>query len=290
MPWLRLSFQVGREEVARWEEALEAAGACAVSLLAGEPAEEPVLEPGVGEAPLWRKVTLAALFPADADRGELRARLALDERPHRFEWLEDRAWERVWLDRFGPIRCGRRLWVLPDGREAPEPAAVAMRLDPGLAFGTGDHPTTRLCLEWLDRHPPEGLQVVDYGCGSGILAIAALLLGARRALGVDHDPQALWASRANAARNGLGEDRLVLAAPQALPALRAELVLANILAAPLIDLAERLTDLLLPEGWLVLSGFTPAQADAVARAFPRVAFRRLEVRDGWAMLAGQRCG
>ncbi len=182
------------------------------------------------------------------------------------EWLDDRDWERAWMDHFHPMRFGRRLWICPTGGEVTQTDAVIVDLDPGLAFGTGTHPTTALCLEWLDGHDLHGRTVIDFGCGSGVLAIAALKLGAARAIAVDHDPQAVLATRDNAARNGVA-DRIEVLHSDDFQAGQADLVMANILANILIDLAPTIAGLVAPGGDLVMSGILRDQADAVAQAY-----------------------
>ncbi|WP_440997811.1 50S ribosomal protein L11 methyltransferase [Arhodomonas sp. SL1] len=290
MAWIQISFEVARERFGLAEAVLEGHGA--LSVTCRDPGDEPVLEPGPGEQPLWSRVIVTGLFEADADVRAVRAaaREALGEGPTGWctEALEDRAWERAWMDDYRPMRFGERLWVVPSHQESPDPNALALRLDPGLAFGTGTHPTTALCLEYLADHPPAGERVVDYGCGSGVLAIAALLLGAREALGVDNDPQALVASRENARRNGVAE-RLSLqddAAPAPAPA---DLVVANILSGILIGLAPRLIACCRPGGRLVLAGVLAEQSQAVVDAFaPVVRLEVSEPRDGWVRLVGVR--
>src|SRR5690242_7456947 len=226
MAFLELSLTLSAEQQARAEAALEELGALSVTLLdadAETPDERAIFEPGVGETPLWKALVLNALFENDADRGAVVSALceALPElSPERivFREVADQDWERAWMDRFRPMRFGRRLWIYPWNIEPPadESDSVVVRLDPGLAFGTGTHPTTALCLEWLDGLPLAGQTLLDFGCGSGVLAIAALKLGAARAVGVDNDRQALTASHDNAHRNGVG-DRLALHAPGDLP-------------------------------------------------------------------------
>lgn len=295
MPWLQISFDIVQDQAPLLEAALENAGALAVTL--GDAGDDPQLEPPPGAMPLWQGVRLTALFE---DGGEARARvealasaLASQTRsPPLIEQIADRAWERVWLDDFAPTRFGRRLWVCPRG-QAPDPAetgpdTVIVELDPGLAFGTGHHATTALCLEWLDAADLAGKTVLDYGCGSGILAIAALRLGAARSIAVDHDPQALEATRDNAGENRVG-DRLQVLAPADLPQMQAEVLLANILAGPLVELAPRLTELVAPGGDLVLSGILRNQAEQVAAAY-RAGFE-LEpprTREDWTLIAGRR--
>ena len=292
MAWLQLFIAAGERRVAL-ESALENLGALAITLRDG--ADTPVLEPGPGETPLWAAVELCALFHAQTEparlREGLRRHLGVDTLPaHRFETLADRDWERAWLDEFKPMRFGHRLWILPHDHDAAETdaAAAIVRLDPGLAFGTGTHPTTALCLRWLDAHPPQDMTVIDYGCGSGILALAAARLGATRVLATDNDPQALLATRENARRNGLA-DRIECVTPEALHTARGELVMANILAAPLIELRPRLTGLTRPGGYLLLAGMLDHQTAQVRQDYADdFCFGSPGSMDGWTLLAGQR--
>jgi len=287
VPWLELSLRVDRDAVPAAEAALEAAGALAVTL--EDDADVPVLEPGVGETPLWPVVQLKGLFDAGVNRERVQSGLEAHSggRPDRLTWREvgDRDWERAWLDRFQPMRFGRRLWIVPTGmRVDTAPNQVEIRLDPGLAFGTGTHPTTALCLEWLDGQDLAGATVVDYGCGSGILGIAAALLGAARVVCVDNDPQALQATAANAARNAV-EDRIVCLTPEDFAASGADVVLANILAGPLIELAPRLCGCARPGAALVLSGLLEEQAETVAAAYRgRCSVAGQALREGWARI------
>jgi ribosomal protein L11 methyltransferase len=270
VPWLEARISVPRDDVAAVEEILDELGAIAVTL--EDEGDQPVLEPGPGSTPLWPVVQLRGLFEAGAGRGRIAAALQTVpgvDRPERIRWREvgDRDWTRAWLDRFRPMRFGRRLWIVPGGMSAePAPDNVEIRLDPGLAFGTGTHPTTALCLEWLDGHDLAGLQVVDYGCGSGVLGIAAARLGAAGVVCVDNDPQALEATADNAARNEV-TTLIRCANPENFALSGADLVLANILAQPLIELAPVLTGCLRPGGALVLSGLLEEQRDEVAAAY-----------------------
>lgn len=290
MSWAEISLSVDRDHVPAAEEALQAHGALAVTLL--DRADDPVLEPAPGEAPLWPTVELRALFPEETDRLDvLEALLHLPgvERPDTAAWrrVDDRDWERAWLDRFRPMRFGRGLWIVPSGMEAPEDAACVLRLDPGLAFGTGTHPTTALCLEWIDAQIFAGRRVVDYGCGSGVLGIAAALKGAVAVLCVDNDPQALTATADNADRNGVA-DCVRCVEPDGYDAEPADVVMANILAGPLIDLAPRLCRSLAPGGDIVLSGILAGQADEVAAAYrPLVGCMTVAESEGWVRLAGR---
>jgi ribosomal protein L11 methyltransferase len=293
MPWLQITFAVDRDKAPLLEAALEGAGALAVTL--GDAGDDPQLEPPPGAMPLWQGVRIAALFEDDASGRarieSLAASLApCSPVPPRIERIADRAWERVWLDDFRPTRFGRRLWVCPQGQPAPDPSAIVVDLDPGLAFGTGHHPTTALCLEWLDGADLEGKTLLDYGCGSGILAIAALKLGAARAIALDHDPQAIEATRENAARNGVA-DRLAVRLPddprEHAADFPADLAVANILAGPLIELAPVLIGALAPGGRLVLSGILTDQIAAVRAAYAgRLDLEPARIREDWALLWG----
>jgi ribosomal protein L11 methyltransferase len=289
MPHLQLTIDVGQREPAPYEDALFELGAVAVTL--EDAADDPVLEPGPGETPLWPTVVVKALFDPDTDAAALARALAAalpDVPPPRIEVLADRAWERVWLEDFRPMRFGRRLWVCPGGLPAGSPDAVRIELDPGLAFGTGTHPTTALCLEWLDGQELAGCSVVDYGCGSGILAVAAAKLGATHVVAVDIDPQALIATRDNAARNGVA-GRVTVTGEPALAPRCADVLLANILAGPLVDLAPRLAEALIAGGRLALSGLLPEQADAVTAAYrPWFHIETITTRDGWVLVSARR--
>jgi ribosomal protein L11 methyltransferase len=348
MPSTQLTLTVGPRDPGPFEDALLALGADAVTL--EDAADDPVLEPRPGEMPLWPTVRVKAVWGVALDASGwcqalgltgstritepdlLAAILAclaaqgcavagLD--PPLLETLDDRAWEREWLRDFKPMRFGRRLWICPDG-QAPNLAPgddrttiVRIDLDPGLAFGTGTHPTTRLCLEWLDANLPDRepgtepgtrtrkpgtVTVIDYGCGSGVLAIAALKLGASHATGVDIDPQALLASAQNAQRNGVqldlqlaaDIDARAIASPPITPTTPtslapADLVLANILAGPLVELAPRLAGLVHPGGRIVLAGLLAGQAAAVTAAYrPWFDIGPSATRDGWTLISGRR--
>jgi ribosomal protein L11 methyltransferase len=266
------------------------AGALAVTL--SDMRDDPVLEPAPGEVRLWPATRLCALFSAERASAQLIAALGavLGVTAERIEVaaVEDRVWEREWLAGFHAMRFGRRLWIAPSHEPVSAPGAVVVELDPGLAFGTGTHPTTALCLEWLDAHPPEDTTVIDYGCGSGILAIAAARLGASAAYAWDIDPQAHIATRDNAQRNRVATIVRLAAAEADLPR-GADLLLANILAAPLIELAPRFAQLVRPDGAVVLSGLLDENADAVTAACaPWFDTRVFSGRDGWICLAGVR--
>ncbi|SDL43749.1 50S ribosomal protein L11 methyltransferase [Pseudomonas indica] len=291
MPWLQVRLAITPEQAETYEDALLGVGAVSVTFMDAE--DQPIFEPDLGTTPLWSHTHLLALFEADVDPANLVAHLELltggPLPEHQIERIEDQDWERSWMDNFQPMRFGRRLWIVPSWHAAPKPDAVNLLLDPGLAFGTGTHPTTALCLEWLDGQDLTGRQLLDFGCGSGILAIAALLLGAERAVGTDIDPQALEASRDNAERNGIAPARFPLYLPEALPAEQADVVVANILAAPLVSLAPQITRLVRPGGLLVLSGVLAEQADEVRAAY-QDAFELdpTAEKDGWVRISGRR--
>lgn len=292
MSWLQLRLDTRLEQVEPLEALILAAGAVAVTM--EDNADQPVLEPGVGETPLWHQTRLTGLFTADTDMEDVLAQFPpelLAACNQRVEILEDKDWEREWISHYRPMRFGKRLWVCPSWLEPPEPEAVNLLLDPGLAFGTGTHPTTALCLTELDGMNLAGCRVVDYGCGSGILAVAALKLGAAKALGVDNDPQALSASRDNCARNQLAETSLDVALPEAeiiAPWQRqADLVVANILAGPLMGLSETLLGLLQPGGTLMLSGLLNTQvAELCAHYSGRLELTVVGEREDWVCLRG----
>lgn len=289
MAWLQLIFASNREQASALEDALLELGAVSVTLQ--DNADEPVFEPGVGETPLWRATKVLALFDENAEIEMVIAALG-DCFPALPNWsverIEDQAWERAWMADFQPMRFGRRLWVCPSWSEPPDPHAVILALDPGLAFGTGTHPTTALCLEWLDSLNLNECTILDYGCGSGILAIAALLLGAKKAIAVDNDPQALLATVENGARNGIDAQRLQTAAPEQLPYdCAVDITIANILAGPLQTLAPQLAQHTRNGGRIALSGILSAQADIVAASYqPWFEIAAPALKQDWVRLDG----
>ena len=290
MPWLQISFAAAPEQVTPLMEALEATGALSVSVK-GDDAELR-LQTALEETALWQRNDVTALYPESTDVADivrqLRMQLAAEPPAPRIETLPDADWASAWKAQYRPLKVGRHLWICPSWLTPPEPTAVNILLDPGLAFGTGDHPTTGLCLEWLAEQELHGRDVIDYGCGSGILAIAALKLGARAAHAVDIDPQALRVSQENAERNAVAP-RLTITSPEALPHTRpADIVIANILARPLIELAPRLRDLVQPAGKLLLTGLLREQADDVRAAYDAAfTFERRE-RGEWVLFVGHR--
>jgi len=288
--WLQFSLEVRGDQAEAASAVLDAAGALSVTIV--DAADQPLLEPAPGETPLWSHSRVVALFAPGADplplQQALRERLALPGLQLQVEELEDRDWSVTWRESFGAMRFGRRLWVCPSGERPDQPDAIVVQLDPGLAFGTGTHATTAMCLEWLDAHPPAGQSVIDYGCGSGILAVAASKLGASTVVAVDIDPQALQATRENASRNGI-EHGIQAVLPDGLETGQVDVVLANILAGPLIEHAARLAALVRPGGAIVLTGILAAQAEEVMQAYRRwFGFSPALGREEWVLLHGTR--
>jgi ribosomal protein L11 methyltransferase len=303
MAWIELEVLTDREAAPLIEAALENAGALAVTLDDGNDrldkptapglAQPEVLEPAPGETPLWRQVRITALFD-DSPAGTMQAETAAQTlasrclAPPSLDRLEDKTWERVWLEGLQPQRFGDRLWVCPRDQAVDAADAVVIDLDPGLAFGTGHHATTALCLEWLDRAPLKGRSLIDFGCGSGILAIAALKLGAEQAVAVDHDPQALEATLENAQANSVA-DRIAVYEPERAPKQASDLLVANILAGPLVELAPTLGSLIKPGGMLALSGILSQQAELVSSAYRAdFALERPIEREGWVLISGRK--
>ena len=292
--WQELHFTARKDQIEPLEGWLFARGALSVTL--EDEADQPLLEPGPGETPLWDAVRLTALFAGHEDLtpllGEVPPELCT-QAPSVAVPVADREWTRVWEDQFHPLQMGERLWICPSWTPPPDPDAVNILLDPGLAFGTGTHPTTAMCLRALDADLPPGKRVVDYGCGSGILGIAAVRLGAAAVLGVDSDPQAITASRDNARRNEVPDTTFPVVLPQdnlvATWQASANWVVANILAGPLVALAPVLTSLMVPGGRLLLAGLLADQAEAVIEAYaPKVALSIADQQEEWVLLAGDK--
>lgn len=279
--WLQASLDCAQSALGAAEAVLESLGALVTWTEAAD--EEEILEPEPGATPLWSAVRLTGLFPPDTDRARLVE--ALPDCQLRFSVVADRDWDAAWRRTLKPLRFGRRLWVCPVGQATPDPSGIAVILEPGLAFGTGTHPTTAMCLAWLEAQDLAGASVLDYGCGSGILAIAALALGARAATGVDIDPQALVATRDNAERNGCA-DRLTIG-QDAEPGVAIDVLVANILSGPLVRLAPGLRRHAGPGTRVALSGILSHQAPEVVAAFaPWARLAVADARDDWVLLAG----
>lgn len=299
MPWLELSLTVRIDQQPATEEALEDLGALSTTLRdanAETPDEQAIFEPGVGELPLWPTIVLDALFDELTDRRGLTQALGelltwLEPAQLTFREVADQDWERVWMDQFKPMPFGRRLWIYPWNIEPPaDDGIVVVRLDPGLAFGSGTHPTTALCLEWLDGLDLAGKSVTDYGCGSGILAIAALKLGAAHAVGVDNDPQAITASLDNAERNGV-VDQLSVFLPQQHHSEPADVFVANILAGPLGELAPVFARCAKPGAPFAISGILAGQQDELLQRYAEwFDDLRADVREDWVRISGRRHG
>jgi ribosomal protein L11 methyltransferase len=289
MAWQQITVIADEQTAPDLAELFSDLGAVSVTYMDAE--DEPVYEPAIGETKIWSNTQVIALFELDADFEAVAERVrqtfgATQMRDWRMEKIEDQAWERAWMEYYQPMKFGDKLWVCPTGQEQHEPGTVCMLLDPGLAFGTGTHPTTALCLEWLARHDLTGKTVIDYGCGSGILAVAAVLLGAKAAHAVDIDPQALTATLSNAEKNAV-QDKIKVYLPEQLPAMQADIVLANILAKPLCELSERISALVKSGGALVLSGILAEQTAQVAEAYTSaVALNAPAQQEDWIRLDG----
>ncbi|MBI1422046.1 MAG: 50S ribosomal protein L11 methyltransferase [Gammaproteobacteria bacterium] len=285
MPWLQLKCASHPQHVDAISDWLTAHGALSVTYQ--DAADQPLYEPPPGETPLWQDTIITGLFEAQTDLESL-----VRELPRHFtgvtgvrmEILEDKDWVREWMSRYRPMQFGESLWIVPSHHAPPDPRAVNILLDPGLAFGTGTHPTTAMCLRWLASHPPRSQAVVDYGCGSGILAIAAAKLGASHVIAVDNDPQALQATQYNAEQNHVSK---YIECRDVTPPLQTQCdtLLANILAGPLISLAPRFAEIVRPGGNIVLSGILAEQADSVRHAYAAwFDFQHTAQQEEWVLL------
>jgi ribosomal protein L11 methyltransferase len=291
MAWQQLSCQTSSLYQDKLSDYLESVGA--VSVTYQDAGDQPVLEPLPGETPLWDQLIVTALFEANDDLSTVLTHIEISS-----DWqvakiglqvLEDQDWERAWMDDFHPMQFGQQLWIYPSWAEIPNDADVKILLDPGLAFGTGTHPTTSLCLEWLDGHPPIDKTVIDYGCGSGILAIAAIKLGAKAVIATDIDEQALIATQDNMQRNQIPDEKIAGYLPEAMPQVKVDLLLANILSGPLVELSSVFADLVKPDGQLVLSGILQAQTESILTAYsPFFASLSVKQLDGWIRVSGVR--
>jgi len=298
--WLEVTVRATREQVEALEGWFFDAGALSVTLKDSDDDDDlahAVLEPVPGEVRLWESVTLVGLFSRTTSLETLQSALHLSAALSgavvpRFSVsaLGDREWQRTWMENFKPMQFGARFWICPTEQAVPDEQAITLRLDPGLAFGTGNHATTAQCLSWLGRHseasltPFSGQQVIDYGCGSGVLAIAALLLGATQAWAVDIDEQALLATRSNAEQNGV-TDRLQVGQPALVATMSADILMANILFKPLMELADSLADKVKAGGRLLLSGILEEQMDPLRLRYnAHFKFEPSQIQDGWAMM------
>jgi ribosomal protein L11 methyltransferase len=289
MAWHQISVITNENIAPKLADFFSSLGAVSVTYMDAE--DEPVYEPAIGETKIWSNTQVIALYDLDADPELIKTRVF-----HQFKnedlhcWLNeevaDQEWERAWMEYYKPMKFADKLWVCPTDQEQYEAGTVCLTLDPGLAFGTGTHPTTALCLEWLASHDLTDKTVIDYGCGSGILAVAAILLGAKIAHAVDIDPQALTATQSNALKNNV-QNKIKCYLPEQFDPFQAEIVLANILAKPLIDMSEQICALLVPGGQLVLSGILYEQAESIISAYQEyIAFNPLVQQEDWIRLDG----
>ncbi|BFM49028.1 50S ribosomal protein L11 methyltransferase [Marinomonas sp. THO17] len=292
MPWLQIRIHTTPDHVSAFEDTLLECGAMVVTF--EDIHDDPIYEPELNTTPMWKNTKVTGLFEAEAKVDEIRPvvehkALAIGEEDIdlKIEILEDKDWEREWMDNYHPIQFGERLWVCPSWRDVPDPSAVNLMLDPGLAFGTGTHPTTALCLKWLDSIDCQDKTIIDYGCGSGILGIAALLLGANKMVGIDIDPQAVEATQENASRNQIDPSRLEVKLPPYETDLQADIVVANILAGPLAQLAPTIAALVKPGGQLALSGILANQAQEVIYAYQDwFSIENVTECDEWVRIVG----
>lgn len=292
MAWVQIRLNSTDQHAERISDFLDDIGAVSVTFMDSQ--DTPIFEPLPGETRLWGNTDVVALFDAETDMQEIVAMLQQSgviepDFAYKIEQIEDKDWEREWMDNFHPMLFGKRLWICPSWRDVPDPNAVNVMLDPGLAFGTGTHPTTALCLQWLDSLDLTGKTVIDFGCGSGILAIAALKLGAKSAIGIDIDPQAILASRNNAEANGVADNLQLFLANDQPQDLQADVVVANILAGPLKELAPHIITLVKPQGDLGLSGILATQADAVCEAYQTAfALDPVVEKEEWCRITGKK--
>jgi ribosomal protein L11 methyltransferase len=290
MNWIQLRLTIEKSFVANFEELLFDNKALSVTCQDAE--DQPILEPGVGETPLWDKVLIVALYEGIVETKLIQSALEKNTiwqhvASSRWEALEDKEWIRAWMDDYHPMKFGERLWICPSSEEPPEPEAINILLDPGLAFGTGTHPTTALCLKWLDENIASDEEIIDYGCGSGILAVAALKLGAKSVLAIDYDPQALIATRENAQRNSINDNRLNIVLPKDAIIVTADGIIANILAETLTELASTLASQVKKGGWLTLSGILEHQADSLIDLYSQwFNMNTPEILGEWVLLSG----
>ena len=290
MPWLQLKLNATPDIAEALSDLLSEVGASAVTMQ--DAADQPLFEPPPGATPLWSSTHVTGLFEADANMEAIIRQMQSSWDGDFPAWqlnpLEDKDWVKAWMDNFKPMQFGERLWIIPGGYEAPEPDAINIHLDPGLAFGTGTHPTTAMCLNWLDANPIAGKTVIDYGCGSGILAIAAALLGAEKVWATDIDPQALIATHDNAEKNQVS-DIIEAMLPKDFPQTRAEVLIANILAGPLTELAPLFARLTAANGLIVLSGVIESQQDKIIQAYQEDFDISLYLQqEQWICLSGRR--
>lgn len=273
MAWIQINTTVNENLAEPLSDALMEVGACSVTF--SDAKDTPIFEPELGTTPIWASTKVIGMFDAEIEVISVLKALQqimpqIPTNRYKTEALEDKDWIRAWMDQFQPMQFGKNLWIIPSWHTPPEPKAINLMLDPGMAFGTGTHPTTALCLAWLDNHPPKNLTVIDYGCGSGVLALAAKKLAAKNVSGTDIDPQAIIASQQNAERN---QAEIQFQLVKAFDSEPVDLVIANILAGPLKELAPEFLRLLKPNGTLVLSGLLSNQATDLITFYEALGFK-----------------
>lgn len=292
MTWWQFSLNCQASELEQVEALMQELGALSISMR--DAGDEPIYEPLPGDNPVWQESVVTATFDEKLDPGLLKQQLTQGLPPHlagevRQENLEEQDWDQAYRQHFQPLQCAPNLWICPSWLEPPVADATVIRLDPGIAFGTGGHPTTALCLAWLSANKIKDRRVVDYGCGSGILAIAAIKLGAKQVTAVDIDEQALTACQSNMAVNAIGTDQIKVCRPENLTIIEADLLVANILAGPLVELAPRFASLLRPGGQILLSGILKTQLEEIQSSYqPFFDLDPASYRDEWVCVSGNR--
>ncbi|CAA6802441.1 MAG: Ribosomal protein L11 methyltransferase (EC [uncultured Thiotrichaceae bacterium] len=291
MPWKQLKCHTTKSIVDDISHLLEEKHGC-LSVTYQDAEDKPVLEPLPGETPLWDEIILTALFEEDVNINAIvsdikKANLACSNIS--IEDLADQTWERSWMENYHPMQFGKSLWIYPSNHQVPDNTDTKILLDPGLAFGTGTHPTTALCLEWLDANPPKNLTAIDYGCGSGVLAIAAVKLGATSIVATDIDEQALIATQSNVKANDIPAETIFTSFPEAMDRTPVDLMIANILSGPLTELALEFAALTKPQGYLVLSGILHNQEDNILSSYePFYENLQISRKDDWSCVQGVR--
>ncbi len=290
MSWQQLFCQTSKQHEAAISQLMEENGA--VSVTYQDAKDSPILEPLPGESPLWDELVIIGLFETDKKLSPLIQLISQQHPGHcqlHTEILEEQQWERSWMDNYHPMKFGENLWIYPTHHERPDDNSTQILLDPGLAFGTGTHPTTALCLEWLDQHPPRALTGIDYGCGSGVLAIAAIKLGAHTMIATDIDQQALTATQNNMCTNHINNESIYTCLPENLPKAPVDLILANILSGPLVELAPDLAQRIKPQGRIVLSGILHQQKHEILDAYsPWFDKLTIDTQQDWLRVTGIR--
>jgi ribosomal protein L11 methyltransferase len=292
MTWWQFSLNCQASELEQVEDLMLGLGALSISL--SDAGDEPLYEPLPGDYPLWQESIVAATFDGANDHEFLYQQLTSELPNHlastvRLKTLQDQDWEQAYKQHFHPLQCAPNLWIVPSWSEPPDPGATIIQLDPGLAFGTGSHPTTALCLAWLGARDGDYHRVIDYGCGSGILAIAAIKLGAQKVTAVDIDTQALTACKSNMRVNGINSEQIQVVLPEGMKASTADLLIANILAGPLVNLASRFAELVRPGGQILLSGILDTQLEELQLAYqPYFELDPASYHDEWVCISGDR--